>query len=249
MILKPSVLREITETLFPSDIKCAICGREIVPTRYGLCDECKLEINNNYCLRCGRHKVGIGDYCGECSELVLYFDEARSAVNYDGNAKVLVRRLKFGNAAYLAHMFVQHMLDIILVSDWDIDCVTYVPLHKSGKKKRGYNQAELIARELAEKIDIRCEDLLDKVKSTPNQAKLNRDMRLENPKGAFAVKQIPPEHVLLIDDVLTTGSTASECSRVLKKAGAKVVYVLTFASVPERPLLDKHVQNIADFRR
>lgn len=247
--MKQSVKHEITETLFPSDIKCIVCGREIRPNRYGLCDECKLEINENYCLRCGRHKVGIGDYCGECADRSLHFDEARSAVNYEGNSKALVHRLKFGNAAYLAQVISQYLLDVLLLADWNADCITFVPLHKTGKRKRGYNQAELIARCLAERIDMPCVDLLEKNKRTPNQARLSGAQRMENIKGVFSVKTKPPERIILIDDVLTTGSTADECSKVLKKAGALVVYVLTFASVPERPILDAAAKNITDFRR
>lgn len=235
--------------LFPDDIKCIVCGREIRPNRYGLCEKCKLEINDNFCLRCGRHKIGIGDYCGECSEQSLHFDEARSAVNYDGNAKDLVHRLKYGNAQYLANTLSQYLLDVLLLSDWQADCITYVPIHKSRRKQRGYNQAELLANALAERTNLPCVNLLEKSVKTPNQAKLNREARLENLKDSFSARQTPPDHVILVDDVMTTGSTADECSRVLKRAGAKVVYVLTFASVPERPILDKPSQNITDFRR
>lgn len=85
--MKKSILNEIRQVLFPDDVKCIVCGREMHPNRYGLCDRCVLDINENFCMRCGRHKVGIGDYCDECVEQVLYFDIARSAVSYDGNAK------------------------------------------------------------------------------------------------------------------------------------------------------------------
>ena len=247
--MKLSVKNEIIRMLFPDDIKCIVCGKEIRPNRYGLCDDCKLEINDNFCMRCGRHKIGIGDYCDECSNLSLHFDEARSAVNYDGNAKALVHRLKYGNAKYLANTLSQYLLDVLLLSDWHADCITFVPIHKSRERKRGYNQAELLAKALAERVDLPCVNLLEKSVKTPNQAKLNRAARLENIKNSFSAVQKPPEHVILIDDVMTTGSTADECSRVLKRAGAKVVYVLTFASVPERPLTDKHSQNITEFRK
>ena len=235
--------------LFPDDIKCIVCGKEIRPNRYGLCDDCKLEINDNFCLRCGRHKIGIGDYCDECSNLSLHFDEARSAVNYDGNAKALVHRLKYGNAKYLANTLSQYLLDVLLLADWKADCITFVPIHKSRKRRRGYNQAEILAKALSERVNLPCVNLLEKSVKTPNQAKLNRAERLENIKNSFSALQKPPEHVILVDDVMTTGSTAAECSRVLKRAGAKVVYVLTFASVPERPLTDKHSQNITEFRK
>lgn len=248
--MKISVKNEILQTLFPDDVKCIVCGREMRPSRYGLCDSCKLDLNQNYCLRCGRHKVGIGDYCDECSRSVLYFDEARSAVSYDGNAKSLVRRLKYGNAEYLAKYLSRYLLDLLLVSDWTADCITFVPMHKSRRAKRGYNQAELLASDLAEWVDIPCVPLLQKTVKTVNQARLSRDERMENLKDTFApTDETVPEHVILVDDVMTTGSTVNECARVLKNAGASVVYVLTFASVPERPDTERNVQNIVDFRR
>lgn len=222
---------------------------EMHPTRYGLCENCKIDLNVNYCVRCGRHKVGVSDYCGECAEMSLYFDEARSAVNYTGNAQGLVRRLKYGKSPFLAKQMSAFMLDILLTSDWAIDCITFVPMHKTRFKKRGYNQAELLAQWIADGTDAPCISLLDKIKPTVNQARLDREARIANLRGSFSIIQKPPERVLLIDDVMTTGSTASECAKTLKKAGARVVYLLTFASVPERPLLDKPMQNIRDFRR
>lgn len=247
--MKKSILYELRQVLFPDDIKCIVCGREIRPDRYGLCDKCKLDLNVNYCVRCGRHKVGVGDYCDECSEQTLYFDEARSAVNYDGNAKNLIRRLKYGNARYLARPLSEYMLDILLTSDWQFECITFVPIHAKREKKRGYNQARLLAEEIAASCDKPCLSLLGKIKNTPNQASLDRSERESNLIGAFSVKEKPPEHVVLVDDVMTTGATVNECCKVLKKAGAKFIYVLTFASVPEKPALDTRVQNIKDFRK
>ena len=247
--MKLSVKNEIIRMLFPDDIKCIVCGREITPNRYGLCDNCKLLINDNFCLRCGRHKIGVGDYCSECGGQSLMFDEARSAVSYDGNAKDLIYRLKYGNAKYLANTLSQYLLDVLLVSDWQADCITFVPIHKTRQRLRRYNQAELLARFLAERINLPCENLLEKSVKTPNQARLNREQRMQNLKGSFRAVADVPAHIILVDDVMTTGSTVNECSAVLKRAGAKVVYVLTFASVPERPVLDKATENITDFRR
>lgn len=247
--MKPNILHEIIQTLFPSDVKCIACGKEIAPNRYGLCEQCGLEINDNYCARCGRHKVGVGEYCDECADMSLFFDEARSAVNFDGRAKALVHRFKYGSAQYLAEYFAEFMLDVLFRSNWDFDAFTYVPMHKKRQKERGYNQAQLLAKALSGRTDAPCSDLLVKSVETPNQAKSNRSERMANLKGSFSCSVKPPEHVVLIDDVMTTGSTANECSRVLKKAGAKVVYVLTFASVPERPELEIPLQNISNFRR
>ena len=240
---------ELSGLLFPDGYRCIVCDREIEPNRYGTCDKCKIFPNDNYCLRCGRHKVGIGDYCHECADEVLYFDEARSAVDYVGEARSLVRRLKYGAAPYLAKPLSSYLLDVLLFTDWEFDCFTYVPMHVKRQKKRGYNQAKLLAQQLALRTDKECIDLLEKTVATGNQARLNRAERLSNLSNTFETITTPPEHVVLIDDVMTTGATVNECSRMLKKAGAKIVYVLTFASVGERPALDKNTVNIKDFKR
>ena len=246
---KRSIVNELIQVLYPDDIKCIVCGREIHPNRYGLCGDCKLDINVNYCVRCGRHKVGTGDHCDECAGSHVYFDEARSAVNYDATAKDIVQRLKYGGARYLAKPIAQFLLDILLLSDWRVDCIAFVPMHAKRERKRGYNQAKLIALELCEHIDAPCISLLEKTTATVNQAKLDRAKRLENLKGTVKADGDPPDNVVLIDDVMTTGATVNECARILKRAGAKSVYVLTFASVPERPLLDAPQTDISLFRR
>ncbi len=247
--MRRDIKNEILQTLYPDDIKCMVCGDEIRPNRYGLCNKCTLDLNDNYCVRCGRHKVGIGDYCGECSKSVMYIDEARSSVVYDDTAKNIVRRLKFGEALYLARPISEYLLDTLIATDWEFDCFTFVPMHKKAKRKRGYNQAELIAENLAERTTTPCLPLLEKIKETSNQARLTRDGRLINVMGAFEHKVRPPFHVVIVDDVMTTGATLNECAKVLKKAGATVVYGLTFASVPTRPFTDKPTVNIRDFKK
>ncbi|MCH5350373.1 MAG: ComF family protein [Clostridiales bacterium] len=239
---------ELRQILFPDGIKCIVCGKEIHPSRYSLCVDCGFTENVNYCLRCGRHKVGIGDYCGECRNEPIYFDEARSAVDYTDSAQNVVWRMKYGDAKYMARPLAQYMIDTLIRTDWVFDCFTFVPSDKKRARRRGYNQAEMLANELSALTTKPCFDLLEKIKTTTNQARLTRQERLTNLVGAFKARFTPPEHVVIVDDVMTTGATLNECAKTLKKSGAKIVYALTFASVPEKPLTDKPVQNIRDFR-
>lgn len=246
---KFEIKRELTDLLFPDGVKCIVCGREMHESRYGICDKCKLELNENFCSRCGRHKVGIGDFCAECARRSVDFDEARSSVNYVGAARDIVRRLKFGGARYLAGAMSEYMLDTLMFTDWEYDCFTFVPMESKRKRKRGYNQAQALAEAVSSKTTTPCYPLLEKIKSTPNQARLGREERLKNPVGAFKAVGNVPNHVVLVDDVMTTGATASECAKILKRNGAKIVYLLTFASVPEQADTDRPIQNIRDFRR
>ena len=243
-----AVTDDLRQIIYPDGIKCIVCGKEIHPSRYGVCDKCKFDENDNFCVRCGRHKVGIGDYCSECKNESLYFDEARSAVNYTDIAQNVIWRMKYGDAKFMARPLAQYMIDVLIRSDWEFDCFTFVPSDKKRLRRRGYNQAELLASALSALTTKPCFSLLEKVKSTTNQARLTRQERMSNLVGAFETKFKPPEHVVLIDDVMTTGATLNECAKTLKKSGAKVVYALTFASVPDKPVTDKPVQNISDFR-
>ena len=114
--------------------------------------------------------------------------------------------------------------------------VVPVPLHGSKKRDRGFNQAELIARSALKQAELPCAalatDLLERIRPTVSQIGLTRPQRAENIRGAFRVKhltKVAGRKVLLVDDVLTTGTTANECARILLKAGAEKVWVATVA--------------------
>lgn len=116
---------------------------------------------------------------------------------------------------------------------WGTDAIIPVPLHPKKEKERGFNQAQLLGRELAKRKQIELiEDRLVKVNRTPPQTSLEAKEREKNLKGAFQVKngeKIKGKVVLLVDDVFTTGSTLQECSLALRKAGALEVRALTVA--------------------
>ncbi len=116
----------------------------------------------------------------------------------------------------------------------NIDYISYVPMHKSKPKLRGFNQNFLLAKGLSKKLNIPLgKNILLKIKDTKSQSSLNKRDRLLNLKDAFEVSnkaEIKSKNILLIDDIFTTGSTVSECARCLKTAGANKVYVLTVAS-------------------
>ena len=109
---------------------------------------------------------------------------------------------------------------------------TPVPLHPTRLRERGFNQAELIAKILAQKINIPLGCALERIRYTTTQTAFDRIERMENLRGAFRLRKkigVRGLHVLLVDDILTTGSTLSECARVLREAGARSVYAVTAA--------------------
>jgi ComF family protein len=165
------------------------------------------------------------------------FQRARAVCHYDAIAQSLVTRLKFSDRLETAKVMAAMMRSAGRDLLRDADLIVPVPLHGWRLLRRGYNQASVLAHLIAEQSKIPVEDgCLSRVKSTRPQVGLTKAERATNVSGAF---RVPPEHkgdaigrsILLIDDVLTTGSTLNAAARVLLRAGASQVDVLTFARV------------------
>lgn len=163
----------------------------------------------------------------------VYFDAAYSVLAYEGKVHDWVHQFKYFRQFYLGRVFSYWLAQSKL--DWSsFDAITPVPLHFWKHLWRGFNPAALLAYALAKRIQKPFWPLLQKKKYTPPQTKLAREARLANVKGTFALGKkhratIKDKKLLLMDDVLTTGATVNECAKVLKKAGAESVLVLTLA--------------------
>lgn len=246
----------LSELFYPEGIKCIVCDAELSKdTRYCVCDSCKLPYNTDFCERCGRENKSAAKYCDVCQHKKWNFDFARSSLNYVGDVKNLVYRFKYGNEKYLAKYLGEFMTDTFYKSDFSADAITFVPLHKTRLKSRGYNQSELLAKRIGELTSLPVFDLLEKVVVTKNLARLNAQQRrlaiedsfelnddefelffntMRDIHGNFRMENVD---LLLIDDMFTTGVTSNECAKVLKQAGIGHVMVLCLASAPSRPTL------------
>lgn len=233
-----------SELLFPSNIYCICCGNLINHTRpYALCDDCLENIrwaNGRVCQVCG--KVMSDDnqetICDDCQNNTHYFDKGYTCMVYGQREKEMVHKYKFNGAAYMGEKLGQILLDRILIEDLTVDLVTAVPMHPKKLKKRGYNQAELMAKVVAKGLEVEYNNQVLVRKNYKNPMnKLGAEERHKNIAGAYGSNSNSTEtavlqgkRVLLIDDVYTTGSTADECSKLLKEQGAEKVYVLTLAA-------------------
>jgi len=221
-----------------------VCGRELFrDERLGLCADCRLPFNTGpKCPRCGIAVSGEETYCERCKSYGRTFDGARSALIYEDGAVSLLHGFKFGGARFLAKYFCRMMTDVFKNDYKDLPpfaAAVPVPLSADRLKERGYNQAELLARGVAEELKLPVlPDILIKVKDLPPQAKKSREERQQEIEGAFvpnaAGYKLNKSRLLLIDDVLTTGATTEECAKVLKKAGADYVYCLTLAAAKQK---------------
>ena len=229
------LLGEFDSALFPLDCTCDVCGEELVEdTRYRLCSECieKLPfVKGHICLNCGVPLKDESDYCNRCQYQKSAFVKNRSPLVYDGEVKKLIYKLKFGRKTYIAQTLGALMADKFIECGMDSEIIVFVPMTDEEVKKRGFNQAELLAYEVGNRLNIAVLPALVKVKDTSQQKELKGKDRANNLDGAFACafEQVKGRKILLIDDVFTTGATANECAKTLLKAKAREVCVLTAA--------------------
>ena len=217
---------------------CSACGKELLShIRGGMCPECEktsVKLGTDICGKCGRVLANEAEFCDTCIRNERAFVRARSCYVYEGAPKKFVYRLKFGGRRYLAAFIAEAMVDHYLDCDFECDCVVAVPLSAKRKRKRGYNQAELIAEELSSRLKLPLIDgALVKTKENKSHAKLKRREREENVRGVYEVtspEAFKGRRVLVVDDVMTTGATLGEVSRVLYKARARSVEALTYCS-------------------
>lgn len=253
-----SFVDRISKILYPNNIKCLICGDDL-PQKQDIefCAKCeeKLEYidNEKCCLRCGAKLIAEEKYCLNCQNNQFDFDMSRAVFVYDGAIKTIIYNLKYGNKPYISNTISYCMARKLKSLNWKVDMVVPVPSSKETLKERGFNQAELIARKLSEIIHVDFEnEILQKIKHTEKQANLSGIERRTNLEGAFLVDNkykafLKGKTILLIDDVITSGSTISFCAKELKKNGAKAVLVLGFARAFYSIPTQSNLKNVKSF--
>ncbi len=212
-----------------------------------VCDECLAAIQPiraSLCVLCGERLAAaqllIGDgQCVHCHELPPEFDRAVSFGEYEGEMRSLVHLLKYEGirpaASELGEMLASAISELLPAWGDSLPVLVPVPLHRAKRGERGFNQAESIARSALKNLPRPLEiaaDILVRQRATQSQVGLTREQRLENMRGAFRVahpERIRGRDVIVVDDVMTTGTTLSECARTLKRAGAERVWAATVA--------------------
>ncbi len=177
--------------------------------------------------------------CVHCRDHEPAFDRALSYGEYKGSLRGLIHLLKYENvtpaAAPLGEVLAQTISELLPASKHAVPLIVPVPLHQGRRRSRGFNQAELIARAAVRRSPDKFEvstSLLVRHRETISQVGLSREERIENMRDAFRVidrHRLQGRAVILVDDVMTTGTTLSECARVLKSAGAERVWAATVA--------------------
>lgn len=204
------------------------------------CAECQKSIqklNDNLCDRCGYPGKFAKDECPGCNKHDPQYTKIRSCGVYKGPLKEAIHSMKYQSNLALGYFLSGLLEEKLRDENWDIDIVVPVPLSKVRQGERGYNQAALLAHPLAKRMDIQYDsNSLTRQKSTESQVHLSAEERSRNMADAFSIKPNAwnGKRVLIIDDVITTGSTINECARTIKEGGAVDVYGLSIA----RAILD-----------
>ena len=197
-------------------------------------------IGDPQCKSCGLpfdYDVDGDTICAGCMAYPPRYDAARSALVYDDASRDVILRFKHADAPHAVRAFVPWLQSAAPNLVEEADIITAVPLHYRRYISRRYNQSAILAQGLAQASGSICiPDLLLRTRATPPQGHLKPKARRDNVKKAFAInkrfaEQIKGKRILIMDDVYTTGATVNECAKVLKKAGASCVDVLTVARV------------------
>lgn len=210
------LLSFIDDILFT--VKCPYCGKVIERTEYA-CDTCKTKFPKT-----AFTNYAVGGY------------ETVSPFPYNGIFSDAVKRFKFGDNPKLSKQLA-FPISAEIMKAFDIskiDFITCVPMHKKNFRKRGYNQAELLAKECAEILEIEYLDTLEKFKENHFQHQLSGNKRAANVKGVYRVPDkstVKDKNILIIDDIITTGNTLGECCRILKKSDCGNLYCATLCVV------------------
>lgn len=233
-----SLFNRFLEALYPSRIKCIVCGCELdADYTASVCPDCYNFLpkhSEKVCLKCGESLDSLTNYCLNCKKSVKrYFSVARAPFLYDGPVIKLIHNLKYFGQKYVGEYLSEFLVEEYKLNNFTADIVVPIPLNPNRLKQRGYNQAETLCKSFEEKLGLKINTTnFIRTIDTPTQTALNKAERKKNLENAFKVvdKNIfKGKTILLIDDVYTTGATLEEASKTLLKSGVKSVICLTLA--------------------
>ena len=228
-----SLIPILIDWLYPP--KCMFCQDILKVGVSDLCDICKDElefISGDVCPVCGIPKDKPNKACNGCRN--MHFSRNYALFLYDGNPREAIKRFKYKPRPQYAKYFGRLLAERFSDGISECDAIVGVPLHKDRERQRGFNQADLLAKEIAHNVDIihLPKNSLLRVKQTKQQSSLGRHSRHNNIIDAFHVSDsnlFKGKTIALVDDIYTTGATLNECARIIKLAGATQVICISLS--------------------
>jgi len=219
---------------------CAKCGTDTASGVHlcAACAEQAKKIEAPFCRQCSQPFDGAidGEFtCANCTDRTFHFECAVTRYLSRGVVREFIHRFKYDRHFYLRHPLADWMAEALedeRIGTKPFDAFVPVPLHATRFRERDFNQAEVLANLLAKRTGQPVIKALKRIRYTTTQTRLDRAQRMENLRNAFRVRHasaVQSRHLILVDDVFTTGSTVEECARVLQEAGAASVRVVTVA--------------------
>ena len=222
----------VLDILYPR--RCPVCGDIVKPAGSLICPSCfpKLSlVMSPTCRKCGKELADETiEYCADCQRHHRTFEQGIALFNYNDAVKHSMAQVKYSHKREYLDFYGEAMAARFgtVIRNMQVDAMVPVPIHRSRMRVRGFNQAEVLADILGERLGIAVEpDVLLRNRKTLPQKELSPSERLKNLAGAFRIGAIPKgvRSVLLVDDIYTTGSTVEACARVLRAGGIQRVYV------------------------
>lgn len=208
-----SIKKYLLDLIYPP--RCPFCTHILKEGEYWCCVKCEAVLP-----KCGKNSIQ--NFHGfKCYSPLYYKDSVREAL----------LRYKFGGHNSYYYSFAHYISECVDFTENRFDCITWVPLNRKRLKNRGFDQSQLIAEELSEISGVPCKKLLEKtVNNNPQSSSGSKESRIKNVTGVYSLGKFEvPKNVLIIDDIVTTGSTLSECVKVLVSGGAESITAATVA--------------------
>lgn len=236
-------LQAFLDLLFPP--LCLLCEKAGDRAAF-LCQEHQkqiAEISQPFCSRCGHPLIlNFGmRRCAFCRGKILHFSRARSAALYRDSLRELILQWKLSGNTHAIYFFADLVVKALQKEEWlnEIDFLSFIPLHRRKRRQRGFDQAQELARECGRLLKIPMRQSLSRIRDTPAQglaSTVSRQKNVENAFEAVGLDKIHGKKILLFDDVYTSGSTATEAAKALKKGGAARIYITTIARGGVEPI-------------
>lgn len=224
---------DIMGVLFPR--RCPVCDGILRLGKEKICPECKgklVYIREPRCKKCGKQIEKMEqEYCFDCKKHNHFYEMGIAPFSHTGAVRKSVYAIKYQNKREYLDFYTDEIARLYReeIKEWDCDGLIPVPLHKRKRLKRGYNQAEVMAKKLAKKLELPVyRDGLIRIVDTKPQKELNDIQRKKNLEKAFIMNEniVKLRKVILVDDIYTTGSTIDACTKVLMEHGVKKVYFI-----------------------